>query len=251
VKTDPESHYPRDYHSYDVTWPPSKNNEADGRDGIRGGQEQANATNADQKKWFPLVWFAAFKKFDVRDKIASLALGVSSLGAVISAGAVFVAVMVFKDNSNKTRLEQRAWVGLSEPQVVGDCMSAAPFKVTAKIKNSGRTPAKEVVITSDFEYGPTWFLERALSQFEKGTGNKIGIVAPGIDFVRQMDVNPAGRLARAKADFPNERIFFVLYFRVTYNDQFGTETRTTAFVGYRFSGDDGAVALAPFGHRMD
>jgi hypothetical protein len=165
--------------------------------------------------------------------------------------------------------DQRAWVGFYEaiPNRITDQQGRQLFNVFLTIKNTGKTPALNMAIQTlatgkrREEPPPTWeeadAQQREFERRRESTEREIGRPIPGIPV--QHDVLAPGAIREKISTFTMAydaqgiellktitRYFLV---RVTYNDIFSSETRTTTMCFMYRSLD--AVQTCPTGNSMN
>jgi hypothetical protein len=115
-----------------------------------------------------------------------------------------------------SRLDQRAWMGIT--QVIGKPEEDKVFDVTIELKNSGKTPANNVVIYN--VYDPVPVGDGAHFGWETLVPNKFGTVPPNVERLFTIHPSKFAKLTKADMDTFNTRTMWV-HGRITYDDIFG------------------------------
>ena len=144
------------------------------------------------------------------------------IGSVLISGIVALAAFVSLWTTRKQlRLDQRAWVGIDKPR--GTLRLAKPFVVTIVLRNTGKTPARNLAIVET---------SRSVKKEDKisfahptiSTEPTAALLMPGgLQRIRKSIVEGSEVTADVITSITKEEYRYVFYGTLTYQDVFGKD----------------------------
>ncbi len=142
------------------------------------------------------------------------------------------------------RLDQRAWMGITA--VSGKPEEGKPFDISISFKNSGRTPARHVVMYGMYDPSPRGGKPRF--PLENSVANKLGEIPPNGDRNFVLHPNQGVKLSKIDVDTVLGITVWV-HGRLTYDDVFGRPHWLTYCVS--MMGDSGVYGFCDEHNESD
>lgn len=129
----------------------------------------------------------------------------------------------FQSTIDNFHQDQRAWVGLDT--IEGQPILSKPFKIDIKLRNTGHTPAKKVLIYSFYEPLLIGSGKEITTSGENEPRN-LGLIQPGATPGFLIDPQPSKIVEQADIDRLSKYTIYV-HGTITYEDVFGGHHWTT------------------------
>jgi hypothetical protein len=195
-------------------------------------EERQVTTNTTRAEGIPMSM--KWKDSSTTDKVIASGTWGAVIGSLV---LVFLTYLQIKDIENSSKKQLRAYISVLPPVLGRDSIFAPRLIAAARIKNSGQTPAYDVVESGDLRIIPIGEMNnfpdpRKLPNPYDVTPNLIKqVIGPGVEFVSWREATGEHQSHRGLSSEDYRVIFYGIVF---YKDAFGHNHWTSYAYAYHW-----------------